>query len=294
VDLKTYESLVRSESSARRYLLSFCWKNHQRFCPRCRHRKNYRLASGRRRCARCRYTFHDFTGRWINTGNLTSADWLRLLKLFELRLTAMETARQLGITYNTAYKATNVVRLAILSAALDARQLLGPGSALGFNLAEGGREDAGGGTAAPVFGIMERGGIAFADFIPGFTAETLLHFHLNFRLGLARMGNVIYTDSYQRYDSLVCCVDDGFSLDYLRGRTGPVSVDAKKGFWRFVRERLASFHGVTWRRFPLYLKEVEFRFNNQDRDIYPMLAEYLCRFVPELDREASELVPELD
>lgn len=73
MDLEAYEKLVFTETPARRYLLGVCWKNHQRFCPRCRCRKVYRLADGRRRCARCRYTFHDFSGRWINRGALSAA-----------------------------------------------------------------------------------------------------------------------------------------------------------------------------------------------------------------------------
>ncbi len=48
MDLEANEKLVFTETSARRYLLGFCWKNHQRFCPRCRCRKVYRLADGRR------------------------------------------------------------------------------------------------------------------------------------------------------------------------------------------------------------------------------------------------------
>ncbi|NLP05694.1 DDE transposase, partial [Candidatus Fermentibacteria bacterium] len=64
--LEAYESLISSPASARKYLLGFCWKNHQRHCPRCRTRKLYRLADGRRRCSKCGFTFHDFSGRWIN------------------------------------------------------------------------------------------------------------------------------------------------------------------------------------------------------------------------------------
>lgn len=79
MDLSTYESLIRSESAARRFVLGFCFKNQQRLCPRCRTRKLYRTGD-RRRCARCRYTFHDLTDRWINRGRLTPGQWLRIVK----------------------------------------------------------------------------------------------------------------------------------------------------------------------------------------------------------------------
>ena len=86
MDLTAYERLVKTENAARKYLLGFCFENHQRFCPRCKGKKLYRLADDRRRCSSCRYTFHDFSGRWINQGNLTAGQWLRLIKLFELGL----------------------------------------------------------------------------------------------------------------------------------------------------------------------------------------------------------------
>lgn len=265
MDLSAFESLERSEAAARRFLLSFCWKNHQRFCPRCKHRKSYRLGNGRRRCARCRYTFHDFTGRWLNIGQLTCADWMRVLRLFEQSQTAVEAAAQLDLTYNTVYKALSIIRLSIVANALDARQLLGPGSTLGLSL-ERRREEA---APASVFGIMEKDGLAFVDLIPGFTAETLLHFKLNFQLKVARLGNIINTDRYQRYDTLVCCVGDAVPLEYFKGLARSVPLDEQPGFWSFARQRLLKFHGVTRQRFPLYLKELEFRYNNRERNLLP-------------------------
>lgn len=133
MDISTYEQLIKSESTARKYLLGYCWKNHQprrwrghqRFCPHCRGRKLYKLGDGRRRCARCRYTFHDFTRRWINTGGLTPGQWLRIIKLFELELSTRKIATQLGLAYNTAYKAVHTIRRAILAHSQDFQSLLG-------------------------------------------------------------------------------------------------------------------------------------------------------------------------
>ncbi|MDO8531386.1 MAG: DDE transposase, partial [Dehalococcoidia bacterium] len=41
-------------------------------------------------------------------------------------------------------------------------------------------------------------------------------------------------------------------------------------------------HGVSPQRFPLYLKELEFRYNHRQEDIFPRLVQYLCDFVPNL------------
>jgi len=171
-----------TEEEARRWFLKFCWKNNQRFCPRCASRKNYRLGSGRRRCARCRYTFHDFTGRWINNCNLSALGWLGILRLFVSETTARQAAKVLGLSYNTAYKAMSTVRFAILAHALDSRQLIGDDSALGLTLPGRalGQAEAERPVGTPVFGIMDRTQWVFVDLIPGFDIETLLHFKLNF------------------------------------------------------------------------------------------------------------------
>ncbi|MEF9475887.1 MAG: DDE transposase, partial [Candidatus Mariimomonas ferrooxydans] len=33
-------------------------------------------------------------------------------------------------------------------------------------------------------------------------------------------------------------------------------------------------------KFPLYLKEMEFRYNNRNKDIFPLLVKNLCNTVP--------------
>jgi transposase len=62
MDLKSFESHVRAENTARRYFVNLCWKNYRRFCIRCNNYQIYRIVGKRFRCKRCGYTFHDFTG----------------------------------------------------------------------------------------------------------------------------------------------------------------------------------------------------------------------------------------
>jgi len=124
MDLKAYEYLVRNESAARKFLLGFCWKNQQRFCPKCRSRTFIKLTDGRRRCKQCGYIYHDFSKRWINLSRLSSSQWLRVIKLFELEVSARTIAKQIGVAYNTAHRAVTILRMAILGHAEDAVSLL--------------------------------------------------------------------------------------------------------------------------------------------------------------------------
>jgi len=124
MDIDTYHKLIYSENRARNYLSKKCRKFGHRFCPRCNQRKLYKLKDNRRRCSRCKYTFHDFSGRWINYGRLTCIQRLSLIKLFELELSVRKVAEQMNLAYNTIYHAIQTVRYAILAHAEDAPTLL--------------------------------------------------------------------------------------------------------------------------------------------------------------------------
>lgn len=281
-------SADRSECLTESLLRGMCWKNGVRFCPRCRRFRHYSLGSGLYRCATCRYTFHDFSCRWISNCNLRVRQWIHVLEAFAAEKTAKQIAAELHIAYNTAYKAVCTIRFALMGRALDAGRLFGADSLLdltcpGRVLRQKKKEAA---FPPPVFGIIDRGEWVFADIIPGFDPETILQFRLNFRLPVARHGNIVYTDRYQRYDTLVCSVGDSDVGPYIRPTKRPVHVDTlQEGFWRFARERMAKFRGLSGHRFPLYLKELEFRYNSRNTALLPRLAEALCDFVPGSDTQ---------
>jgi transposase len=277
-----YENYIKSESKALHYLLKFCWKNHQRFCPRCRQRKNYALSDGRRRCAQCSYTFHDFSGRWINNCDLSCRQWLRVIKLFELDLTILAMSRELGMVYNTAYKAVTTIRCAIAASAIDARDFFGPDSSIALKTT--GRmigPQAKSSSSWPVFGVMEQSGLAFVDLVPNMHPETVFHFHSSFGLQMGRLGKTFFTDAYQRYHALLFCSNHP-SPRFVDFTLAPQAsgLAVKHGFLSYLLERLRRFRGLSPEKFPLYVKELEFRYNNRHADMFMLVAEALCGFVP--------------
>lgn len=283
MDISTYEQLIKSESTARRYLLGYCWKNHQRFCPRCRSRKLYKLGDGRRRCARCRYTFHDFSGRWINTGGLTPGQWLRIIKLFELELSTRKIATQLGLAYNTAYKAIHTIRRAILVQSHDFASWLGGEVELDESYFGGrrkGRRGRGAAGKVPVFGILEKKGLVFVKVVPNVRAETAL----GLTVKKVRRGSIVYTDKFQIYDALMFCGYRHLKIDHGKHFSqGRVYINGLEGFWSWAKERLIKHHGVAPRTFSYYLKELEFRYNNRKNDLFTKIVQQLCNFVPNLE-----------
>jgi len=274
---------ARAEAAARGQFVARCYPDRKRFCPRCRGRRLYALAEGRLRCAACRYTFHDFTGRFLNVGGLTCRNWLRLTRLFAEEATVGRMAERLSLAYNTVYRAVTVIRFAIVAAAPDAAQILfgDTGRMMGYDdgrISLSASPDAA--ASIPVFGVIERPDWTFVDLVPDMRVEHVVHFNLNFSLKVARLGKVVYTDRYQHYDALTFCGgDDAWRYADILDRT-PFLDTRQGGFWSFARGRLARYSGVSAHRFPLYLKELEFRHNHRNVDILPLLLTYLCGFVP--------------
>lgn len=287
VEQSLLNELFTDEGFAREYMLDKCREGREQFCPRCGERKIYHLSNNRYRCSACKYTFQDFSCRWINNGGLKMSELLRLIYMFSTEMTAHGISNELGISYNAAYKAITSVRYAILSQAIDAAQFLGPETQLGEYIK--GRKLTGipkkkyNGTI-PVFGIMEKQDWVFIDLMQNINAESVLHFNHNFHLKLVRNGNIIHTDRYQNYDALILCGNETLPLQYIQKYSNTTAYIEKSGngFWDFARERLKKYKGISTQRFPLYLKELEFRYNFRDKDIFEILTDYVSKIVPDM------------
>jgi transposase len=282
MDLKSFETLIKSENSARLFLAKLCWKKGRRFCPRCRAYKIYRIIGKRFRCKKCGYTFHDFTGRWINKLRISFKTWIWLIKLFELELSARRIAQQTKLSYPTVLKGVNFIRAAITANSLDASEFLSGEIEMDESYFGGRRKGNRGRGAAgkvPVFGILERNGIVRVEVIKDVTAQTLL----NFTVKTVRRGSIVYTDKFRSYDSLMFCGYRHIKIDHKKlFASGKVYINGVEGFWSYAKERLIKFHGISKEKFPLYLKEMEFRYNNRDKNIFNLMAQNLCNFVPDL------------
>jgi len=206
---------------------------------------------------------------------------LWLIKLFELELSAKKIAEQIDLSYPTVLKALTVIRMAIVANSPDLKLLAGE-----IELDEsyfGGKRKGQRGRGAfnkvPVFGILERDGIVKVEVVKDVSAQTLL----NLTIKTVRRGSIVYTDKFRSYDALMCCGYRHLKLDHgKRFSTGKVYINGLEGFWSYAKERLIKHHGVSKEKFPLYLKEMEFRYNNRNTEIFHELAKYLTNLVPDL------------
>ena len=131
----------------------------------------------------------------------------------------------------------------------------------------------------PVFGILEGNGIVSVDIVPNVGAKTLL----NMTIKKVRRGSIVYTDKFHSYDSLMFCGYRHLKVDHGKYfGSGKVYINGLEGFWSFAKERLIKFHGVSKQNFALYLKELEYRYNNRDKDLFVLFTNLLADFVPKL------------
>jgi len=276
--MKTILKQLMDEKYARKYLLKKRWKKYLKFCHRCRCRKLYKLSSNRYRCSRCKVEFNDFTDTFIGQLRISLTDWLLVIKLFDLEVSARRAARETNLSYPTVYKAYMLIRMAIYLNEKNSTYFKGE-----IELDEsyfGGRRKGKRGRGAdhkvPVFGILERNGKVHVTAIKDASAESLI----GETVKKVKRGSIVYTDKWKSYDTLMFCGYRHMNVDHgERFAKGKVHINGLEGFWSFAKQRLAKFHGVSPGKFPLYLKEMEFRYNNRDEDIFEILVNYTVKLV---------------
>ena len=111
------------------------------------------------------------------------------------------------------------------------------------------------------------------------TAESLL----SMTIRKVRRGSIVYTDKFRSYDALMFCGYRHLRVDHKRRfSSGRVYINGLEGFWSYAKERIIKFHGVSKEKFPLYLKEMEFRYNNRHHNVFNLIVQKVCNLVPDL------------
>ncbi|MFB3765027.1 MAG: transposase, partial [Methanotrichaceae archaeon] len=97
---------------------------------------------------------------------ISASKWLSLIKLFELSISARRASSEVKLSYDTALRAFDIIRLSILHDS-----------------------------------VLERDGKVSVDIVKDVSAETLM----NETVKKARRGSIVYTDKWRSYDSLTFC-----------------------------------------------------------------------------------------
>ena len=118
-----------------------------------------------------------------------------------------------------------------------------------------------------VFGLLERDGRVYTKVVERVTADELMA-HIKTH---TRKGSVYYTDTFRSYNSLKRWgkhhrLNHSKALAY-RGKN---HINGIEGFWSFAKHILYNYRGVSKYHFPMYLKEVEYRFNHRSENLFKL------------------------
>ena len=119
---------------------------------------------------------------------------------------------------------------------------------------------------AIVFGLLEREGRVYTKVVQNVTAETLMS-HIKAQ---TRKGSVYYTDAFRGYQSLRRYGKHhvvSHSKQFVDRRTKN-HINGIEGFWSYAKHILYNYRGVSKYHFPMYLKEIEYRYNHRNDNIF--------------------------
>ena len=122
-----------------------------------------------------------------------------------------------------------------------------------------------------VFGIYQRNGKLMTfpiasrgkkDLVPLITTHT-------------KAGSLYYTDDWHAYTFLNIRGDHVVIYKEKGKAKGRDHINGIEGFWSYAKHWLYHYRGVPRKHFHLYLKEIEWRFNNRDQNLVHLLRRYL-------------------
>lgn len=246
-------------------------------CPFCGENRIGRVRRTKYKCYNCTKEWGVRRGSILEGLKVPFTKFLIAIKLFELDTSVRESAKQLGLAYNTVYRLYQILRYAIVLTDTNSQSFSGE-----IEMDEsyfGGRRKGNRGRGAagkvPVFGILERGGKVTVEVVPDVKGDTLLELAIR----KVKRGSLIYTDRFRSYNGLVSYGFKHRRIDHgKRFANGKVYINGIEGFWSFAKERLMKYHGVNPGKFPLYLKELEFRYNHRDSDLFNDLLQVLVGY----------------
>jgi len=244
---------------------------HGRKCWFCSSYGLSRLADKRVWCSRCRTKY---------SLQKLKRD-LRVLYYFYLEVSARKCAKELSLSYNTVAARYALFREAIIRH-LDAEFCKLRGRIEADESYFGGKRKGNRGRGAfnkqAVFGVLERDGRVYTAVVPDVSAKTLFE-HIKSK---TRKGSVFYTDDFKSYKDLKQYGKHSrvkHSKTFGRGHN---HINGIEGFWSFAKERFHKYHGISRGNYLPYIKEMEFRFNHRNEQLFPLLVGVIRQFAPKI------------
>jgi transposase-like protein len=194
---------------------------------------------------------------------LSKKKYRKLFDCFVLGLPALQVAKHTGIHRNTVNRFFKKVRIRIAESERKRNGLLKGEIEIDESYFGGKKKGPRGRSSQNkqiVFGILERKGQVKTILVDDVSAETLMKEIVDH----TEKGCVYYTDKFRSYNSLSrygkhLRIDH--AKEYVNSRHS--HINGIEGFWSYAKKFLVKYNGVSKKNFYLYLKEIEWRFNNR-------------------------------
>jgi len=211
----------------------------------------------------------------------------KILSNFCLDIDATRTAKQAGVNRKTVNRIFMFSRLAIFWSRVKRRREMVDGEVEVDESYHGAKRKRGfhgklkrgrGTNKQPVFGIFERNGEVFTEVVPDCKKKTLQALIL----GRISRETVVYSDGWRGYNGLVDVgYDKHFRVNHGKNefsKGGGVHINGIESFWSFTKRRLRKFNGLPTHTFDLHLKECEWRWKKDEKELRKELSRILKRY----------------
>ena len=194
-------------------------------------------------------------------------------------LPAYRVASDLGVTYQAVSRVYQKLREALYHIAeLEGGKLKGEIEIdeAYFGGRRKGKRGRGAAGKSIVFGLLEREGRVYTKVVTNVTAlELMAHIRLH-----TRKGSVYYTDTFRSYNSLKR-LGKHHRLNHSKAFAyrGKNHINGIEGFWSYAKHILYNYRGVSKYHFPMYLKEVEYRYNHRQDNLFKLFVHIYFGYV---------------
>ena len=249
-------------------------------CSKCFRKKIVWVSDKRFRCRKC-WSFGSVTkGTWLERSKGSLRFWYELVWNFVLCHAAHKSSKLMEEDVKLCWQGYQVIRKALTQASYRGRKKITGTIELDESFYGGtfknlrkqvrqelrrlGLNKRGGGAKyrkQPVFGIFKRNGKVYLEPIPEAKAKVLSPL-ITKRI---RVGSDVFSDTGTWYAGLVGLgyvhktVDHG-KQEYVAGE---VHINGLEGFWGLSKTNMHTYKGIKKTNWLLYLKEMEFRYNNR-------------------------------
>lgn len=113
----------------------------------------------------------------------------------------------------------------------------------------------------PVFGLLKRGGRVYTKVIPDASSASLIPIIESKVIP----DSIVYSDCWRGYNVLDVSDFKHFRINHSKLFSDKKNhINGIENFWNQAKRHMKKFNGIPKERFPLFLKECKWRFNNPD------------------------------